>query len=323
MKALSALVFFTILSVSTAVRAEQCAQPLTSGALPTASDCLFILQVAVGSASCSPECICAPSGTLPVTATDALLCLNAAVGAPVSLDCPCEPSTTTTTTSTSTSTSTTVSTTTTLGSSAPEVVTLEPTSVGSTNAVLNGEVNPNGLATEAWFEWGTSPSLDTFNMTSPQELGDGTDSLPVMASLSALTPEVTYYYRVAASNSSAPSSGAITDFTTASVDPFGVVSTNPLNEATDVPLDTLVTVTFNRDVEPATLVDAITVSSSAVSIAGVTSYDYATKTAIFTPNAPLEPLTDYDVRVDDKVKSVDTVRLSEPYLFTFETAASF
>jgi hypothetical protein len=312
MKALSALVFFTLLSVSTAVQAEQCAQPLTSGAVPTASDCLFILQVAVDSATCSPECICAPSGTLPVKATDALLCLSAAVGSPTSLDCPCAPTTT----------STLGTTTTTLGSRAPEVTTLEATSVGSTNAMLNGSVNPNGLATESWFEWGTSPSLDTFNETSPQELGDGSDSLPVMATLSGLSPEVTYYFRVLASNSSGSSSGTILPFTTASVDPFAVVSTHPLDNATNVPLGTLVTVTFNRDVEPATLVDAITVSSSTVSVSGAISYEYATKTAIFTPDAALEPLTDYDVRVDDKVKSVDTVRLSEPYLFSFITAGS-
>jgi hypothetical protein len=189
--------------------------------------------------------------------------------------------------------------------------------------MLNGEVNPNGLATEAWFEWGTSPSLDTFNETSAQALGDGTDSLAVMATLSGLSPELTYYYRVSASNVSGSSSGLITNFTTASVDPFGVVSTSPLDKATGVPVETLITVTFNRDVEPATLVDAVTVSSSTTSVAGAISYDYATKTAIFTPDVPLEPLTDYDVRVDDKVKSVDTVRLSEPYLFSFATAAAF
>jgi hypothetical protein len=322
MKVLSTLVFFTLLATSTAVRAEQCAQPLTSGAAPTATDCLFILRVAVNATTCSPECICAPSGTLPVTATDALLCLKAAVGTPTSLECPCEP-TTTLTTVTSTTMTTLTTTTTTLASSAPRVATLAATSVGSTNAVLNGEVNPNGLPTEAWFEWGTSPNLDTFDKTFSEALGNGGDSLPVTATLSALSSEVTYYYRVAASNVSGPSSGSITSFTTAPVDPFGVVSTSPLDAATDVPVETLVTITFNRDVEPATLVDAITMSSSTVSVAGTISYDFATKTAIFTPGAPLEPLTDYDVRVDDKVKSVDTVRLSEPYLFSFATAAAF
>ena len=29
----------------------------------------------------------------------------------------------------------------------------------STAPILNGSVNPNGLATSAWFEWGTDPNL--------------------------------------------------------------------------------------------------------------------------------------------------------------------
>jgi hypothetical protein len=67
-----------------------CSQPFTSGDSPSVTDCLFILKVAVGSETCSPECICAPSGTLPTTATDALVCLRKAVGQPIALQCPCD-----------------------------------------------------------------------------------------------------------------------------------------------------------------------------------------------------------------------------------------
>lgn len=90
-----------------------CSQPLSSGSSPVASDCLFILQVAVGLAVCLPEdCVCAPAGALPVAATDALACLRAAVGLSVTLDCPCG-GVTTTTSSSVTSTSFAVTTTTT------------------------------------------------------------------------------------------------------------------------------------------------------------------------------------------------------------------
>jgi len=68
-----------------------CSQPVTTGAGPTATDCLYILRAAVGTRTCSPECICAPKGTLPTKATDALLCLRKAVGQDVTLSCPCEP----------------------------------------------------------------------------------------------------------------------------------------------------------------------------------------------------------------------------------------
>jgi len=49
--------------------------------------------------------------------------------------------------------------------SQPTVLTLSATSVGATGATLNGNVTPNGLATTAWFEWGTDSSMTTFGST--------------------------------------------------------------------------------------------------------------------------------------------------------------
>ncbi len=62
---------------------------------------------------------------------------------------------------------------------APTVVTNAATSVTTTGGVLNGGVNPNGLATTGWFEWGTSPTLATFSSTASQSLGSGTTSQAV------------------------------------------------------------------------------------------------------------------------------------------------
>lgn len=92
MKAGFTLVIVALLIISTAVgaRSQECAQPVSTGAGPVASDCLFILGVAVGAKTCSPECVCAPTGSLPTKATDALLCLSAATGQPVALNCPCD-----------------------------------------------------------------------------------------------------------------------------------------------------------------------------------------------------------------------------------------
>ncbi len=66
----------------------ECSQPVTNGVRPAATDCLFILRAAVGVGTCSPECICAPGGTLPIRASDALVCLRVAVGQPATLNCP-------------------------------------------------------------------------------------------------------------------------------------------------------------------------------------------------------------------------------------------
>jgi len=79
----------TSLTTSTTLPATACAQPLSTGATPTASDCLFILNAAVSAVTCTPECVCAPKGSLPISATDALMCLNKATGLDVPLNCPC------------------------------------------------------------------------------------------------------------------------------------------------------------------------------------------------------------------------------------------
>ena len=76
-----------------------CSQPLSTGARPVASDCLFILRVAVGLQSCTPQpCICDPTGDASTTATDALTCLKNVVGESAALECPCDTTTSTTTT---------------------------------------------------------------------------------------------------------------------------------------------------------------------------------------------------------------------------------
>jgi len=81
-------VFATTQSASAAP--GDCGQPVSTGPSPTASDCLFILQVAVGTEACTPEaCVCDPSGDANTTASDALMCLAKAVGQPVTLTCPC------------------------------------------------------------------------------------------------------------------------------------------------------------------------------------------------------------------------------------------
>jgi CxxC motif-containing protein (DUF1111 family) len=66
-----------------------CSQPVTTGEAPGAADCLFLLQAAVGARNCEPACLCAPRGTMPAVAADALACLRSVVGEDIVLDCPC------------------------------------------------------------------------------------------------------------------------------------------------------------------------------------------------------------------------------------------
>jgi phosphodiesterase/alkaline phosphatase D-like protein len=103
--------------------------------------------------------------------------------------------------------------TTALPNSPPSVTTNAATSLTISGAVLNGTVNPNELATTAVFEWGTDSNLTTFTSTLSQSLGAGTTSVAITASLTALTPGATYYFRVAATNSAGTTKGLIASFT--------------------------------------------------------------------------------------------------------------
>ncbi len=68
--------------------AGACSQPLSMGARPVATDCLFILRAAVGLNTCTPSCVCRPTGAATITATSALLCLRVSTGQNLPLNCP-------------------------------------------------------------------------------------------------------------------------------------------------------------------------------------------------------------------------------------------
>ena len=90
-----------------AAHADQgdCGQPVTTGTGPAASDALFVLQAAVGIASC-PGNVCDTDGSCAVTAGDALRLLGFVTGQDYELTCSLCGGTTTSTSTTSTSTTT-------------------------------------------------------------------------------------------------------------------------------------------------------------------------------------------------------------------------
>lgn len=96
----------------------------------------------------------------------------------------------------------------------PGVKTLGPSGVGASDATLQGTVNPNNGQTSAWFEWGTDPRFGTYTQTSAVDLGSGTSEVQTTATVSGLKPDVTYYYRVAASNLAGSTRGSAVGFAT-------------------------------------------------------------------------------------------------------------
>jgi hypothetical protein len=108
------------------------------------------------------------------------------------------------------------------------VATASATSIGQTAATLNGNVNPNGIATNGWFEWGTDATLNTNTATVQQAKGTGTTSQPLTQALSTLTGGTVYYFRAVASNAAGTVRGSIATFTTtAAARVLTVASTNP------------------------------------------------------------------------------------------------
>lgn len=66
---------------------KPCAQPVSTGTAPRASDALTILRVAVGQSACAP-CVCDVDANGAIVASDALLTLKLAVGQSITVTCP-------------------------------------------------------------------------------------------------------------------------------------------------------------------------------------------------------------------------------------------
>ncbi len=101
----------------------------------------------------------------------------------------------------------------------PSVTTGEATGVTATGATLLGTANPSGSRTDAWFEFGTSSTLATFESTARVSVGSGTTPVSFQEFVGSLEPETTVYYRAAAGNSGGEARGAIRSFTTPSLRP--------------------------------------------------------------------------------------------------------
>src|SRR5439155_902757 len=101
---------------------------------------------------------------------------------------------------------------TTLSASGPPVVTTNPTTfIANFSATLNGSVNPGGLTTTVYFQYGTTIS---YGRTTANQTKTGNTYQSVLAYISGLSGNTTYHFRLKATNSGGTRYGNDRTFTT-------------------------------------------------------------------------------------------------------------
>ncbi len=99
-----------------------------------------------------------------------------------------------------------------------------------------------------------------------------------------------------------------------------VIATVPFNGATNVPLNQVITVTFNEEMNASTIDQTSLTISGTSALGGVISY--SGNTATFTPSVNLTPNTTYIGRVTTAVKDLRGNHLQTDYIWTFSTGAT-
>src|SRR5436190_2084043 len=105
----------------------------------------------------------------------------------------------------------------------PVVITNPATLIASFSAILNGSVNPHGLTTTVYFQYGTTIS---YGSTTLSQIKTGNTYQSVSGNVNGLTASTTYHFRIVATNSSGTRYGSDRTFNTLSATGTPVVITN-------------------------------------------------------------------------------------------------
>lgn len=106
-------------------------------------------------------------------------------------------------------------------------------------------------------------------------------------------------------------------FTVADAVSATVTSTVPAANATDIGSTAAPRAQFSKSIKPSTLTTStFTLTGPSGAVAGAVAYDDSTKTATFTPSAPL-PDGSYIARLDATITATDDATLATPYSWSF------
>lgn len=113
--------------------------------------------------------------------------------------------------------------------SPPTTVTGPPSAVTLSSATVSGDVDPSGLATDWYFQYGTSSSYGSH--TAVHGAGAGSATVGVSSALTGLTPGTTYHFRLVATSEAGTSVGTDGSFQTPAVPP--TIATNQASDIAD------------------------------------------------------------------------------------------
>jgi hypothetical protein len=210
-----------------------------------------------------------------------------------------------------------------------------PTVISTVPANLATGVAFNALVT-ATFSEAMAPA--TINGTTFTLTGPGITPVPGVVTYAGTTatftpssplPGTTLFTATITTGATDPTGDALAanyvwTFTTTSQP--SVTSTNPANIATDVPINQLVTATFNEPMTPSTITAAGTFTLAATTggaaVTGTVTYDAPSNSAIFTPGADLAASTQYTATITTAAQDPTAQALTSNYVWSFTTGTA-
>ena len=189
------------------------------------------------------------------------------------------------------------------GVTPPTATTAPATGVTSSGATLRGTVNAHGTAATVTFEYGLTDIYGTI-ATADQSPVTGDTDAAVTVSVTGLTPNTTYHYRVVAQNSGGTAHGADMTFSTGALPP--AATTNAATETTATTATLNGTVNANADHTTVTFQYGVTLSYGATVNADQSPLYGSTDTAVTAAITNLSPNTTYHYRVAAQSSSSNT-----------------
>lgn len=186
------------------------------------------------------------------------------------------------------------------------------------SATFNEEMNPTTINTGTFI-------VTEANGTAVAGAVTYSGTTATFAPSSFLKPNTTYIGRIKTGVKDVMGNALQTDyvwtFSTGTLIVPTVITTDPANNATNVPLNKTITATFSMPMDPLTLNNFTFIVNQGTNVVAGT-ITYAGSMVSFTPTAPLTLNTIYTVTVTNGAKNLDGTPLASNYVWKFTTAVA-